>query len=364
MTSPLVEKIHAKISTSSDLNVRAALVAELGCYLARTGNFESAETLRAELRVGFGDGRCIQVSIMIMCLEALLLYYRDLNPDARDRMARAHLLSGLSRDNHLISLTSAWMAHIDFNLNNFDSMASALETSFNALSSENYAAESRVSIVLGDAFLYAGDIDAAKLWYERGRQAALEYGDQAAIGAMVYNRAALRVAIARLADPGARTNQIDAALIRAEVLSAINFQAITRIKALDHLLQSAMIGAFILEERFEEAGVIIERLIASAELKPGTSQALMIQADQALVWANTRRLEDANERIDRMLEIDLRRCAADDRALIYSALLRAAETCGRQELLEELGSKMNGANVEHQITLSSLRQRLSRYLIH
>ena len=93
MTSPLVRRLVANIDLCHDTERRACHVAELACYWARVGEFEEAERLRTELRRDFGDCRSVRVSVLIMCIEALLMYFRELSPLARGRMAGANVLS-------------------------------------------------------------------------------------------------------------------------------------------------------------------------------------------------------------------------------------------------------------------------------
>ncbi|MBK9134919.1 MAG: hypothetical protein IPM15_11475 [Betaproteobacteria bacterium] len=70
----------------------------------------------------FGNGQNPRVSITIMCAEAQLIYFKDLGDQARDRMMRAQLLSVAGRDAALSALTSAWLAHICFNLHRHEEM--------------------------------------------------------------------------------------------------------------------------------------------------------------------------------------------------------------------------------------------------
>jgi hypothetical protein len=361
MTSPLVERLTSSIKSSASKESRAFLISELACYWARTGEFEVAERLRVELRTEFGDGRSLRVSVMVMCLEALMLYYKELSPNARDRMARATLLSNAARERDLIAITSAWMAHIDFNLNRFESMSVALSDCFNVLAEGDFAANCRASIVLGDAFLFSDNLPIAKIWYERARQAAVQYGDQAAVGAMVYNRAALRVAAARFASLTRPVPVAEASMIRAEVKSAINYQIVARIRSLDHLLRSAEIGALILQENFHEAGVAIDALLASNELQPETGQAVMTAADQALVWANAGRVIEAANRVSHLLAGDLMHIGPDDRGLILWSLLRAAELCNQIDEARRIRELMDSAITEHERFLDELRIRISPY---
>jgi hypothetical protein len=150
VTAPLV------IQERRDPEARAMLLAELACYYARIGEFEDAETMRRDLRAEFSDGHSAPVSILIMVLESLLLYFRELSPLARDRMLRANLLSKAFREKRLVLLTSAWLAHIDFNQGRFDSMATAIQSTLETIESDDGTANCRVFLVLGDAFSFCG----------------------------------------------------------------------------------------------------------------------------------------------------------------------------------------------------------------
>jgi hypothetical protein len=89
------------------------------------------------------------------------------------------------------------MAHIDFNENRYEGMAANLLNCAGMLLADDGSAECRASLVLGDAFLFAGDAATSKLWYANAQRCATKSGDHAGIGAMTYNRAALRVSTAR-----------------------------------------------------------------------------------------------------------------------------------------------------------------------
>jgi hypothetical protein len=335
-------------------------MAELGCYWARVGEFEKAEELRSDLRRFFGDGRSVRVSILIMCIEALIAYFRELNPQARDRMARAALLSTAARDSNLIALTSAWMAHIDFNLNRFESMASAIGSCLSHLGSNDASTECRISLVLGDAFLFAGATNCSNIWYQRARAAAGMAGDQAAIGAFTYNRAALHVSAARFKHLLHPLPASDINLLNVEVQSAINYQAIAQLKSLDHLLQSALVGVMILQGRFLEALPVITTVLDSPDVPQNSAQRTLLQADLSFSRASLG-LTDGTPHTDALQSQLIDSFTPDDRALIWSSMLRARKICGDLRNMFDYEGKIEMAISEHNGNIDRLCVLLSPF---
>jgi hypothetical protein len=344
-----------------DKEQRHVFLAELACYKARIGDFDEAEKFRIELRREFDDGRSLRVSILIMCVEALMLYYRELSVDARDRMARANLLSTAAREHRLTAFTSSWLAHIDFNLNRFDAMAKELDAVFQTIHADDGTAECRVALVLGDAFLIVGNSIASQGWYECARRAAIRTGDQAAVGAITYNRAALRVAATRLASIDDLANDDAIAMARAEVQTAINYQAVAQLRSLDHLLQTASAGVLILQERYAEAEVAIGNLLRTGDVPMGTGQWLLLDADRNLALSQIGRLAEATDGILQTPESSILTRTADDRALIFASLARAAGACGNRNLESRYLALSSGAMQEHTELVQTIRLKIDRY---
>lgn len=361
MTSPLVRRLVASIDQCQDVEGRACYVAELACYWARVGEFGEAERLRTELRRDFGDGRSIRVSVLIMCVEALLMYFRELSPQARDRMARASLLSTAAKDPRLIALTSAWMAHIDFNLDQYESMASSIAACLSTIDADDGTADCRVSLVLGDAFLFVRSLPSSNAWYARARAAAGKIGDQAAIGALTYNRAALHVAGARFQSLNEPLPASQIKLVLAEVQSAINYQAIAHLRSLDHLLHSANIGVLILQERYLDALPQIRDVLKLSDVPSGSAQQAILQADMALALASTGQTTMALQAIESVLGTKSDSFCADDRAVIWSSVLRASQACGATHELPRYMSEITAAVEQHRRTLARLAALLTPF---
>lgn len=328
MTAPYAKKLATQIQLSTDVISHAMLTAELACYWARVGEFEEAERLKTELRGTFGDGRDVRVSILIMCIEGLLLYFRDLSPGALDRLARARLLSVASGHKSLIALTSAWLAHIHFNGNRFVEMADAIGVCISALEKSNLPAVCRVAMLLGDAHLYSGKDAVAQRWYDYARSAALELGDQAFVGALTYNRSALRVFVARLESTVVGLSDDHIRLLAGEVQSAINYQAIARLRSLDHLLATSRIGVLMLQRNYSLASAEIEALLSSGEVTPLSSQASLLKADLAVCLAHANSIDASTSLVNEVLSLDLEGFDAGDRVLIYTSLRGSLRSLG------------------------------------
>lgn len=367
MPAPVVIRLTEQIDQSHDLEERAILQAMLGSYLARVGQFEQAERARLELRREFNDGRSLRVTVRLMCLEALLLYFRDLSPLARDRLTRAHVLAKASRDSGLIALTSSWLAHIDFNLSRFEGMANALYECALAVGQDDIEAECRAAVVLGDAYMHAGERQRARNAYERARQLAVRIGDQASIGALTYNPAALHVASLRLMSLDQDVATSELALAATEVQSAINYQVGAGLSSLDHLLHTAKVGIFVLERRFAEAANLARNVLEHERVPSASAQAYLLKADIASGLGQSGQLDDSRLWTQQVPLDEVDKCEPDDRALILASLSQAHESCGESQVARELHERSIAALYEHrgdvarvQAILANLRQRLSR----
>lgn len=364
--SPLEKRLLAALDVATNPEQRAHLLAELAGYWARVGDTSRAEKVRLELRREFGDGRSLRISVLIMVVEALQAYYSALSPSARDRMLRASLLSKGSRDPALIALTSAWLAHIELNHARFDSMLVELASASDALRAcgpnRGFAA-CRFALTLGDANLLAGQPEAAQVWYESARREANEIGDQAAIGAMTYNRAALRVARARFDAIAGVDSGIDVSLLRVDVDSAINYQSMAQLQSLDHLLTTAQASLLILQENFPAAVIAIPKLLATDDIPKPSVQRLVLQADFSLALAREQRFDEALNQLEYSVTAysEVASIPTDDQCLIAASVCEAASLCGRADIGEEWSVQLVGAVERHSRVCGDLTDKLQRF---
>jgi hypothetical protein len=251
--SQLLAKLKKELSNAVDPVDRAELQARIACNLARNGTFGEAEVIVRELRSGFGDGRSGRVTIWIMLAEGLIHWYSEMSPKGLDRIVRAQLLSSAMKYGTGIAVSSAWKAHIEFELSNFEAMFRSIQLSMQHASTTDHDAMTRVAVVMANASALAGDGDGAKIWFMKGREHALKDGDLASIDALQFNRAALALSWIRAETFLGNVDLQAIRRVRMELDSSRNLNAMTGIAALDNHLRMCQARLLILEENFDQA---------------------------------------------------------------------------------------------------------------
>ena len=198
MASRLLTQLASRIAAARDPVEAACLRAQRGIYLARQGKHVEAQAIVDAIRGEFGDRPNAEVTAWISLVEALIHFYSQPGPKALDRLRRAHALSRAMNHPVLVPLCAAWLAHIEFNANRMEPMLQYAVEALRLAQPDHHAALARVSLVIADAFHYAGRFDLAKPWYAAVRQHALAEGDDAMISAMLHNVAAFRANQVRL----------------------------------------------------------------------------------------------------------------------------------------------------------------------
>ena len=359
--SPYIDRLRLAIDQAVDSSTRGMRRAELAACFARLGEFDDAEIEIASLRTEFGDGRSGRVSIMIMCAEAQLIYYKNLGDQARDRMMRAQLLSVAGRDAGLSALTSAWLAHISFNLHRHEELVRAAKTCIDTISAPDHDAASRLALTLGDAFYAADQADVGNRWYSKAHEHAIKLGDHATIGALTYNRAAMGTFMARIRAVDGAIDQDTITRLSGEVRTAINYQAIAQLNSLQPLLDYTLASTHILAGRYAEA---LEPLSTLAESKPSTSpieRSSVIQCDLALCLARAGRIDEAKAAALAVSPDRLVACTADDQVVALSALSEAARLSGLTAESANAESNLGVARAEHGRNVLALRGALSAF---
>jgi tetratricopeptide (TPR) repeat protein len=200
MASRLLTQLAARIAAARHPVEAACLRAQSGIYLARQGNHAEAQAIVDAIRSEFAERPNAEVTAWVSLLEAVIHFFSQPGPKALDRLRRAHALGRAIQHPVLVPLCAAWLAHIEFNANRMEPMLQYAAEALRLAQPDHHAALARVSLVIADAFHFAGRFDLAKPWYAAVREHALAEGDDAMISAMLHNVAALRANHVRLAD--------------------------------------------------------------------------------------------------------------------------------------------------------------------
>ncbi|MDE2147088.1 MAG: hypothetical protein KGJ24_10420, partial [Burkholderiales bacterium] len=131
--------------------------------------------------------------------------------------------------------------------------------------SSNDDAHVRLTAVLANSFMIAGNRSQAQRLFLRGRDHALRIGDQASLEALVYNRATFGLSWLRAESCLGRDSRDDFSLLKVELQSAKNFQDLTGISALSNHIGLWRARLLVLEQKFEEA---VDALVVIRSAKP------------------------------------------------------------------------------------------------
>ena len=251
--SQLLSRLELQLQSTSDPLEIAYIKARKSCYLARTGHFDEARSLVSELRREFGLGENARVSILIMLAEGIIENFQSFGSTSKDRIARSQLIAIAIRDRELGAITSAWKAHADFETSDFKSMGVALRTAIDLADPANHEANSRIALVVSNCMYLYGDREAAQRWFMIGRDHALADGDQAAIDALLFNRAALGISSTRADSCLSEVDSPQLDLLRLEIASAENFTTMTKIVSLNNLIRLSKARILQLMGHYQQA---------------------------------------------------------------------------------------------------------------
>jgi tetratricopeptide (TPR) repeat protein len=257
-------------------------------------------------------------------------------------------------------LTASWLAHIEFNLNNFGAMAEAITELYSVLELADDEAMCRGALVLGDAHMHAGDRPQARRWYERARLAATNLGDHASIGALTYNSAALHVSLLRLSSIQGEAPPAEIALAKKEVESAINYQVAAGLSSLDHLLHSARVGVLVLSRQFSEASNLARDVLAHERIPADSAQQYLLKADMAIGLARLGQFDECRSLIAEIPLDHVDSFEPDDRAMILVSISVALESCIQSELAIDLRMRAVAALDQHRQNVKHLQSILQR----
>ena len=194
MESRLLQRLNTGIGSARSVLDADCLRAQRAAYRARIGAFAQADADMATVR-GRNEGRPrAAISAWLHLAEGLRSHYTDLGHAARDKIQRAHALSAASGLTSIQSLCAAWLAHLAYLRMDTAAIVRHAGEALQLAAPEDHAAQSRANLVVAQALDEAGRFDLARPWYDRAHHHATTEGDDATVSAMMWNKAALRVA--------------------------------------------------------------------------------------------------------------------------------------------------------------------------
>ena len=358
MTSRLLTQLASRIAAARDPVEAACLRAQRGIYLARQGKTQEAESLVKALREEFGAQPNAEVTVWISLVEALAQFFTQPGPKALDRLRRAHALSRAMNHPLLVPLCAAWLAHVEFNSNHMQPMLQYAAEALRLAQPQHHAALARVSLVIADAFHYAGRFDLAKPWYAAVRQHALAEGDDSMISAMLHNVAAFRANEVRLAEAFGAPVPLEAKRALLEAESTRNYDI--GIGTLSMALLIPLMKAQLLtsDSRYAEALQIFENVLETDSPDNLDRRKACFYADRAWCRLQLGDHEGGLADVSRAIELNSMPADTDDVATTHARLASLLEGLGRRGEAADHKARSLEARRQHSLAQAELLEGL------
>jgi len=332
--TPLLTRIDQELSVCTDPLREAELLAERACYLARIGDFAEATSIVASLRRVYGDGRNARIAVWLMLAEGIILFFQSLDVRSRDRILRAYAICAVLPIVDLKLLTASWLAHLEFNRMDFRAMKNMIQICLTDGLQEASAWRVRIRIILADALMYARREVDARFWYEKARQDAIALGDDATLGALIYNRAALALGNLKIDSIESEIDPERARLLAKEVASASAYWKGAGQRALGQLLMWCEARILLVERRFSDAVLILKYLVKNDAPKTLQTGSQLLQIEYALALYECRMIQDA-ESVFSLIDVgSYSEMNIDDQIVFVSTYINVGECLGCHEIVK------------------------------
>lgn len=334
----MLERIDAAIRAATDAESRAEWLARKGCYWARVGDSATAAKIVAELRESGVFTEYPRVAIRGMLVEGLSTFFGVLDPVGRDRVLRAQALALAGPFPDLVDLTTAWLAHFDFNANDFGSCSRRLQLALGREGPLDEEAALRATLVFADLCMYAGRPLRAREAYESARRASVEQGDQASMAAMFYNKAALSLSWVRTSSAaGIGPGPVEAfQFLQDEIRSATAYHVGAGQASLTQLLMWMRARAKLQARDFGEAATLYREVLENGLAQNLAHDDAAVKAEYAECLLELGSVDGALAVLEPVIGTGLSRMAADDALLLADFVDRFRARISDSEVLRRL----------------------------
>jgi hypothetical protein len=342
---------------------RAELSAQRAGYLARVGRFEEARQAVAELRKIYGDGHSGPITVWIMLAETMILLYENLQPAAADRIKRAQFLSELMQDKPLLALTSAWKANLEFEFSHFPDMFASLAIARANAHPSDHTTGARLALVLCKAFFNCGEMQQAQHWFMRCREHALIEGDQASLEALLYNRAAFRMAWLRAQSCFGKVSRDELVRTKNEIATSRNYQEIIQVRSLTDFVDFCDARILVLQEEYAAALPALAAVRSSVQFASRYFDPKLIDLEVAYCHHGLNQPDEALSVFASIGELKLESFDTDEQLRALWMLKQLASVNSQYGDLSDLQKKFEAAASAYTSTIDSLKTGLQNFRI-
>jgi len=356
--SRIESNLLSKIENSSSALERAVLSSRLAVYYFHKGDSRRAMRLVEELRAWSMVNDGLDVMVYINLAEATDFFQSAQTEGAIKKARRAYALSFASGKQNLIALSAIWMAHILFNNGQYADAVSMIGTSLKNIHQSEALAKTRCYVMIADLLGFCGRSIEANPWYFKARAAAVEEGDEIAIGQIIYNSAVFRFNNVRLAQVRGLPIEEELRLLELMISSSSNYDVGVNSSAFKSLLPMLNAQLLMLREDYVESSRTFAQWLQFSDASVDARIITLCRADFALSLAITGLLDQAIEQFRLIDERDESTLPPDEAAIINHQRSRIYSIVGDNAMAERHSGIARSMLQEHEHIQNEILSRL------
>lgn len=356
MRSRLLASLQDSIQSSTDrLSWSRALCREAS-HFARHGLIDQANAAILEVRQTYGNALEAEAASWLLLAEGIIKFSIGEFSLAHDRVVRALGIADALNAPRARPSCAAWLAHIKFNLSDYGGMAPLLSFVLKSAPLDDHQARARASLVLADAFHFAGSFALARPWYDATRHHATQEGDDATISALLHNVAAFRATNARLAHALGELMPEEVRRATMEANSAQSYDNAIGTRGFESLVPLLSGQLLLVEGNISGASGVLSKI---DEKSLPTRLRASLFADLAFCAMRLGNDSEAETKLDKALPLMEEEMDADDAAYALCRLSQVCQRVGRPEMAEILEMRAASSIQAHRDQQLSLLNRLN-----
>lgn len=350
-TSRIIVDLGNKIRDARSATDRNVLYAQKAFALARHSLIPEARAIVSELR-RINSSYEARLAAWIMFAEGIIEHSETNNlPRSKDRILRAHLVGQAANDPTLAATAAAWLAQFSLLEGKYLESKDYLMKAFRWSQETDSEARSRASIVLGCGFSYAGEVDKAKVWFQRARDHAVRSGDIAMQNIVLFNASAFHTTHLTLLDCKGSVDPAELNFAVMSARSASNLNTALGIANQPSMPEIQRAELLTIERKWNDAIEIFNRYIEQSKVEGQSRLASKFYAHRAWCKANVAAREEARHDFHLAVESADENYDPDDRAVLHFRLAHTARILSDSTLAAEheaLGESYLTLHTEHQ----------------
>lgn len=287
--------------------------------LAERGERRLAALQISQIREGYDVTTSTEVMVRVMLAEGIMYANDGDTVKSRDRVWRALELSRARGLQSLAATGHAWMAFLDYDDYNVEEFARHAASAVRLGDNASDYAIARAGSVLGTAYQLCGAKNEAGIWFTKAREAAIRAGDSAMTSAIIFNMAATRFSVARVAHICDDDQKAIESTDLLFLTSVVNYDHISRLSV--HGYFHSMLRGFadVIKSEYISAIKSLDQYLQDPARKDSRADSLVL-AERAWCLLKCGHLEEATGSAGDALKRIHPKTDLDDLAILYRRL--------------------------------------------